>query len=80
MKFCYADESADQNNRHVQVMVGIVADAQRLSRSRREFAEILAAIRNVYPEALRELKGSRIFYGHGAWQRTDPELRKDVFR
>jgi hypothetical protein len=31
------------------------------------------------PKALRELKGSRIFYGHGGWRQVDPEIRKDIF-
>lgn len=33
----------------------------------------------MFPEALRELKGSRIFYGHGGWRQVAPEIRKDIF-
>ena len=40
MKFCYANESLNDAGKKVQVMVGIVADAQRLNRSRAEFSEI----------------------------------------
>jgi hypothetical protein len=64
----------------VQVMVDIVADAQRLNRSRSEFAEIFGLVERAFPEALKELKGSRIFYGRGGWRDVPPELRKDVFR
>lgn len=80
MKFCYADESLDNASEKVQVMVGIVADAQRLNRSRIEFAEIFELVEEVYPEALKELKGSRVFYGHGGWRRVPAEIRKTVFR
>lgn len=79
MKFCYADESLDDRGQLVQVMVGIVADAQRLNRSRLEFAEIFGLVEGVFPEALRELKGSRIFYGRGGWREVAPETRKAVF-
>jgi hypothetical protein len=80
MKFCYADESLDNAGEKVQVMVGIVADAQRLNRSRLEFSEIFALVEGKYPEALKELKGSRIFYGHGGWRDVPPEIRKAVFK
>jgi hypothetical protein len=80
MKFCYADESCDDRGEKIQVMVGIVADAQRLNRSRVEFSEIFALVEGAYPEALRELKGSRIFYGRGGWRDVPPEIRKAVFR
>ena len=80
MKFCYADESLDDAGKKVQVMVGIVADAQRLNRSRAEFSEIFELVERAFPEALKELKGSRIFYGRGGWRDVPPEIRKDVFR
>jgi hypothetical protein len=80
MKFCYVDESLDNASDKLQVMVGIVADAQRLNRSRGEFFEIFSLVEGTYPEALKELKGSRIFYGHGGWRDVPPELRKAVFR
>ena len=80
MKFCYADESCDDRGETIQVMVGIVADAQRLNRSRVEFSEIFALVEGAYPEALKELKGSRIFYGRGGWRDVPPEIRKAVFR
>lgn len=80
MKFCYADESLDDKSKLVQVMVDIIADAHRLNRSRIEFVEIFDLVSEVYPEAPRELKGSRIFYGRGAWRKVPPDIRKAVFR
>ena len=79
MKFCYADDSLDAQGQLLQVMVGIIADAQRLNRSQLEFGEIFDFVDGIFPEALRELKGSRIFYGHGGWRQVDPEIRKDIF-
>jgi hypothetical protein len=80
MKFCYADESVDDIGQRIQVMIGIVADAQRVNRTRQEFAEIFEMVERAFPEALRELKGSRIFYGRGGWREVPPEMRKAVFR
>jgi hypothetical protein len=80
MKFCHADESLDDAGEKVQVMVGIVADAQRINRSRVEFSEIFELVERALPEALKELKGSRISYGRGGWRDVPPEIRKDVFR
>jgi hypothetical protein len=80
MKFCYANEICDDRGETIQVMVGIVADAQRLNRSRVEFSEIFALVEGAYLEALKELKGSRIFYGRGGWRDVLPEIRKAVFR
>jgi hypothetical protein len=80
MKFTYVDESLDPHGQHVQVMVGIVADAHRLNRTRLEFGEIFGLIENAFPGALRELKGSKIFYGRDGWRQVAPAIRKDIFR
>jgi hypothetical protein len=44
-----ADESLDNAGEKVQVMVGVVADAQRLNRSRVEFSEIFALVEGAHP-------------------------------
>ena len=80
MKFCYVDESLDNQCQLVQVMVGIVVDAQRLNRTRLEFGEIFGVVGDAFPGALRELKGSKIFYGRDGWRQVAPEVRKDIFR
>jgi len=80
MKFCYVDESLDSHAQLVQVMVGIVVDAHRLNRTRAEFGEIFCVIEDAFPGALRELKGSKIFYGRDGWRQVAPETRKDIFR
>jgi hypothetical protein len=50
MKFCYADESLDDRGQLVQVVVGIIADAQRLNRTRLEFGEIFNLINGLHRE------------------------------
>jgi hypothetical protein len=80
MKFCYTDESLSPHDPPVQVMVGIIVDAQRLNRTRDEFTEAFRLVEDNYPEGLKELKGSRILYGKGGWRNVDAEIRKDVFR
>jgi hypothetical protein len=59
-------------------MVGIVADAQRLSRTNEGFAAIFDTVQSMFPEALRELKSSKILYGLGRWGKVDADRRKAI--
>lgn len=79
MKVCYVDDSGSPTNDQMFVMVGIVADATRLHRTSREFSDFFNGVRNLFPESLKELKGSRILYGKGAWRQVDAEKRKKIF-
>jgi hypothetical protein len=60
-------------------MVGIIADAIRLHKTSRQFSGFFDQVRNVFPENLKELKGSRILYGKGAWRQVDADMRKRIF-
>lgn len=79
MKVCYVDESGCPPQDQIFVMVGIVADATKLHKTSREFAAFFEKVRNVFPENLKELKGSRILYGKGAWRQVDASKRKQIF-
>ncbi|MGH9426070.1 MAG: DUF3800 domain-containing protein [Terriglobia bacterium] len=79
MKLCYIDESGVGEGEPVFVMVGIVADSQRLNRTREEFSAIFSRIQRLFPEALRELKSTRIFYGRDRWRDVHPNTRKAIF-
>lgn len=79
MKVCYIDESGVGEDEPVFVMVGIVADSQRLNRTREEFSAIFSRIQRFFPEALRELKSTKIFYGRDRWRDVHPNTRKAVF-
>lgn len=79
MKLCYVDESGMQEADPVLVMVGIVVDGQRLNRTREDLAEIFGEIQGMFPEALKELKGTKIFYGRDRWREVLPDVRKRIF-
>lgn len=79
MKICYIDESGnDQDKDQFLVMVGIVVDSQRVSRTREEFAEIFDRLQNLFDETLRELKGSKLVGGRDRWRRIDPRTREAI--
>lgn len=79
VKVCYVDESGMQETEPVLVMVGIVVDGQRLNRTREDLAEIFGEIQGLFPEALKELKGTKIFYGRDRWRDVSPDVRKRIF-
>lgn len=79
MKVCYVDDSGNPPQDRIFVMVGIVADVTRLHKTDTEFNRFLADVRGVFPENLKELKGSRILYGKGAWRQVDASKRKQIF-
>jgi hypothetical protein len=79
MKVCYVDETGTGDSSPIIVMAGIVADAQRLNRTREEFSSIFDEIQRLFPEALSELKSTRIFYGKDRWRNVDPKERKRIF-
>ena len=60
-------------------MVGIVVEAQRLNRTRLEFGEIFGVVGDDVPGALRELKGSKIFYGRDGWRQVAPKSARISF-
>lgn len=79
MKICYIDESGnDQAKDPYLVMVGIVIDSQRVSRTREEFAEIFERLQNLFEESLREIKGSKLVSGRDRWRKIEPETRKTI--
>ena len=71
MKVCYVDESGNTAEDPCLIMVGILADATRLNRTRQEFAEIFDTLQGLFHENLRELKGSKIIFGRNRWRKVD---------
>ena len=78
MQVCYVDESGNQASNACLVMVGILADAARLNRTRQEFREIFNRINGVFPGALRELKGSKLLGRGGGWSQVPLETIKEI--
>lgn len=78
MKVCYVDESGNGPQDPCLVMVGIVVDAHRLSRTRQEFSEIFEDVQTLFQENLKELKGSKMIFGRDRWRNVDPNIRKRI--
>lgn len=75
VKFCYIDETGTDGRAPVVVFVGIIADAVRVHRTRREFDEIFSDFAELPAKPIQELKGSNIYYGKGRWQGVPGEDR-----
>jgi len=78
MKFCYCDESGMQDKDPCFIAVGIVIDAARLNRTKDAFGDIFDTIQKLFPEQLRELKGSKLLLGRDRWRNIDPTIRKTI--
>ena len=78
MKVCYVDESGNGPQDPCLVMVGIVVDAHRLSRTREEFREIFDDLQRLFQENLKEIKGAKMIFGRDRWRHVAPETRKRI--
>ena len=75
MKICYVDETGIDGQSPLIVMVGVIADSQRLHRTRTEFAAVMERLDQVSRRAVRELKSSELYRGNGPWRDVDGEDR-----
>ncbi|MFQ5902125.1 MAG: DUF3800 domain-containing protein, partial [Candidatus Binatia bacterium] len=50
------------------------------NRTREEFSAIFDRIKRLFPEALKELKSTKIFYGRDRWRDVHPNVRKAIFQ
>ena len=78
MKVCYVDESGNTAQDPCLIMVGILADAARLNRTRQEFSNIFDDVQSLFQNDLDELKGSKIIFGRNRWRKVDPKIRKNI--
>jgi hypothetical protein len=78
MKLCYVDESGNNESDPCLVMVGILVDAARLNRTRKEFGGIFESVQKLFPEPLKELKGSKMIAGRARWRSVSPDVRKQL--
>lgn len=78
MKVCYVDESGNTAQDPCLIMVGILADAARLNRTRQEFSNIFDDVQSLFQDNLGELKGSKIIFGRDRWRKVDPKIRKKI--
>ena len=68
MKICYVDETGTDGQSPLIVMVGVIADSQRLHRTRTEFGAVMARLDQGSRHAIRELKSSELYKGRGPWR------------
>ena len=68
VKICYVDETGTDGQSPLIVMVGVIADSQRLHRTRTEFEAVMERLDQVSRRAIRELKSSELYKGNGPWR------------
>jgi hypothetical protein len=76
MKFAYVDESGNQSQSDVFVMVGIVIDAYRLRKYTAKFDEMITQFLKRHPGSPQELKTKAFINGAGGWSQVDAADRK----
>lgn len=67
MKLCYVDETGTDGKSPVVVMVGIIADSQRLRRTQVEFESAFETLTSLPERAISELKSTKLYRGTGPW-------------
>ena len=75
MKLCYVDETGTDGRSPVVVMVGIIADSQRLRRTQEEFNKAFKRLTGIQESTVRELKSTHLYRGTGKWRGVDGEVR-----
>lgn len=75
VKICYVDETGTDGKSPLVVMVGVIADSQRLHRTRTEFSAVMDQLDEVPASAIRELKSSELYKGNGPWRKVDGDAR-----
>lgn len=80
MKFLYADETGDESQSDVFVMIGILIDSHRLRKKTAEFDTLLRAFLSKHPNSPKELKTKSFINGKKGWNKVDPTERKEFLR
>lgn len=78
MYFAYVDETGTDGSSPLVVMVGIVANGERLGRTQAEIDAILANLGEVAIGYMSELKSKNLLAGTGAWKGVQGETRRNV--
>jgi Protein of unknown function (DUF3800) len=76
MKFAYVDESGDQGQSDVFVMMSVLIDAYRLRKYTAKFDEMITQFLSRHPGAPKELKTKAFINGAGGWSQIDAAERK----
>jgi Protein of unknown function (DUF3800) len=76
MKFSYLDESGDQGQGDVFIMVAVLIDAYRLQKHSRKFDEMISNFLATHPHSPKELKTKAFINGADDWSKVDAIARK----
>ena len=74
MKFCYLDESGKGQDT-VFIMVGVVVDAIRMHRTKKEYSDLFSKIGDHTKSSIAEIHAKDLISGSKAWRGVDPETR-----
>lgn len=77
MKFCYLDESGTGSEPYA-VMVGVIADAYRMYITKRDWANLLAALSEILGKQISEIHTADFYAGNGVWRRLDGGIRAKI--
>jgi hypothetical protein len=77
MKFCYLDETGTGQST-VVIVVGVVVDAQRMHRTKRELNDLLEELSNTAGKQITELHAADLYGGNKIWRDMDPFLRDQI--
>lgn len=78
MYFAYVDETGTDRPSPALVMVGVVVNAERLTRTQDELSAIFSTLGGLTEGHLRELKSKTLFSGSGVWGRVSGEKRREA--
>lgn len=77
MKFCYVDESGT-GSEPFAVMVGIIADAQRMHVTKDDWSQLLAILTRLVGRPVGEIHTNDFYPGNGPWRGLDGDSRTKI--
>jgi hypothetical protein len=77
LKFCYLDETGT-GQETVVIFVGVVADAQRMHRTKREWSEHLQNLSTIAGKKVQELHATELYSGNNEWRSVDGTQRHQI--
>jgi hypothetical protein len=77
VKVCYCDESGTGEEPYA-TMAGIVLDASRMHRTKRDWAELLKKLSALADRTIPEFKTNDFYYGNGLWRNVTGHVRAGV--
>lgn len=78
MYFAYVDETGIDPASPAMIMVGVVANSDRLTRTQEELSAIFRTLGGITTGHLKELKSKTLFSGTGVWGDVPGEKRREI--